>query len=273
MSERLSGKVAIVTGAASGIGAASAELMAHEGATVVVADINLDGAEAHADAICKSGAKADAIRFDLADPDSIRNLIDATVRRHGGFDVLYNNAADTRLSSTRDTVVEHVEIDVWDQLMVTTLRGPMIATKFAIPHLRARGGGSIIFTASGAGIGGSTGPTAYGVAKAGVISLMQNVATQHGKENIRCNAIAPGTIQTPALDPETFGSGAVLDIMLNNTLTTRLGLPEDIAWTAVWLASDESAFVTGQCICVDGGLLAHHPYWSEFRALATKDAP
>ncbi len=267
MGERLKDKVAIVTGAASGIGAAAAQLFAAEGASVVAADINLERAEAHARSIRERGHAASAVRFDLGDPRSIRELIEGTVEQLGTLDVLFNNAADTRLSSTRDAPLEHVDIEVWDQVVATTLRGPMLATKYAIPHMRAGGGGSIIFTSSGAGIGGSEGPTAYSVCKAGIISLMQNVAAQHGKDNIRCNAIAPGTILTPALAPDTFGSDAVLDIMLNNTLTTRLGKPEDVANAALWLASEESAFVTGQCICVDGGMLSHHPYWSDFRAL------
>lgn len=267
MGERLKGKVAIVTGAASGIGAASAKLFAAEGATVVLADINLEQATANATTICDGGYAASAVLFDLADPRSIREMIDGTVERHGGLHVLFNNAADTRLSSTRDGPVERMDIEVWDQIVATTLRGPMLATKYAIPHMRSGGGGVVIYTSSGAGIGGSDGPTAYSVCKAGIISLMQNVAAQHGKDNIRCNAIAPGTILTPALNKENFGSEAVLDIMLNNTLTTRLGEPLDVAQAALWLASEEAAFVTGQCICVDGGMLSHHPYWSDFRAL------
>ena len=267
MPGRLTHKIASVTGGASGIGAGTAEVMAGEGATVIIADFNFDGARALAEKIKGAGGQADSLALDLGDPESIRGMIDETVRRHGGLDVLFNNAADTKLSATRDANVEHMDIEVWDKLMQVNLRGPMLAIKYAIPHLRAQGGGSIINTASGAGLTGSDGISAYGVSKAGVIMLTQYVATQHGKEGIRCNAIAPGMILTPALGRE-YGSGPVLDMLLRNTLTPRVGTPADIAWAVVWLSCDESAFVTGQCISVDGGLLAHQPYWSDGRAMA-----
>lgn len=268
MKERLSGKAIVVTGGASGIGEASARIMAQQGASVIIGDINVEGAKAVAEEIKRSGGKATALKFDLYETTGIKTFIDEAAKVYGGLDVLFNNAADTKLSSTKDGNVEDIEVENWDRIITSTLRGPMLATKYAIPHIRARGGGSIIFTSSGAGLIGTDGISAYGTAKAGIARLAQYVAVQLGKDNIRCNAIAPGTILTPALDPKTFGSGPVLDIMMNNTLTTRLGKPEDIAWTATWLASDESAFVTGQCISVDGGLMAHQPFWSDFRALA-----
>jgi NAD(P)-dependent dehydrogenase (short-subunit alcohol dehydrogenase family) len=160
-----------------------------------------------------------------------------------------------------------MDFDVWDETMRTNLRGTAMAIKHAIPHLRARGGGSIVNTASGSGLSGADSPTAYGVSKAGIIALTQYVATQHGKEGIRCNAIAPGLIVTPAT-ADNYAAGEIGDIMLRHALTPRLGLPKDIAWALVWLASDEGAFVTGQCIQVDGGELSHHPFWADFRRMA-----
>ena len=264
---RLGNKVAIVTGAASGIGAVAAAIFAAEGARVLIADLDIDGAESRAAAIRDTGSQASAIWLDLGDEDSIRQMIAAAVERYGGLDVLFNNAADTRLSSTVDHGVEAMDVCVWDATMHTNLRGTMLAIKHAIPVMRARGGGSIINTSSGAALRGADSPSAYGVSKAGVISLTRYVAAQHGRDGIRCNAIAPGLIVTPAT-VSTFAAGAIGDVLRRQHLTPRLGEPADIAWAAVWLASDESAFVTAQCICVDGGMLSHQPYLADLADLA-----
>jgi NAD(P)-dependent dehydrogenase (short-subunit alcohol dehydrogenase family) len=265
MAARLHDKVAIVTGAASGIGVATAAALAAEGACVVLADINLDGAREQAARIAAQGARTAAVVVDLGDPASIEAMILFTVERFGGLDILDNNAADTRLSATRDVGVEHTEIEVWDSLMRTNLRGTMLACKYAIPRMRARGGGSIINMSSGSGLTGALAPTAYGVSKAGIITLTQYVATQHGKEGIRCNALAPGLIVTPATS-QSYASGPFGEMMLRHHLTPRLGKPSDIAAAVVFLASDESAFITGQTLCVDGGLLAHAPYHADMAA-------
>lgn len=262
---RLKDKVAIVTGAASGIGAETAAALGREGAWVVIADINLDGALRQAASMTAEGAAAAATSVDMGDPASVEALIEFAVERFGGLDILDNNAADTRLSTTRDVGVEHTDIEVWDALMRTNLRGTMLACKYAIPKLRARGGGSIINISSGAGLTGALAPTAYGVSKAGISSLTQYVATQHGKEGIRCNAIAPGLIVTP-VTAQTYAAGDFGRMMLSHHLTPRLGTPSDIAAAVVFLASDEAAFITGQTICVDGGLLAHVPYYADIVA-------
>ncbi|WP_223446269.1 SDR family NAD(P)-dependent oxidoreductase [Pseudomonas sp. BF-R-19] len=263
----LEGKVVIVTGGASGIGAVSTEVLAAEGARVVVADINREGAERQALKVRDSGAEALALHVDLQDQESIQSMVADTVKAFGGLDVLFNNAADTRLSSTRDTAVEHVDVEVWDEIMRVNLRGTMLAIKYAIPHMRERGSGSIINTASGAGQAGAHSFSAYGVSKAGVIMLTQYVATQHGKEGIRCNAISPGLIVTPAVI-DTYAEGEMGKMMLRHHLTARLGQPEDIAHALVFLASDRSAFVTGHCLNVDGGCMAHQAFWAD--AVATK---
>jgi NAD(P)-dependent dehydrogenase (short-subunit alcohol dehydrogenase family) len=261
MTKRLQGKVAIVTGAASGIGAETATRLAQEGAAVVVADINLTGAAQLVARIVQTGAAAAAVRVDLGDEHSITEMISFAVERFGGLDILDNNAADTRLSATRDVGVEHTDIQVWDTLMRINLRGTMIACKAAIPRMRARGGGSIINMSSGSGLTGALAPTAYGVSKAGIIMLTQYVATQHGKEGIRCNAIAPGLIVTDAAS--SYASGPFGEMMLRHHLTPRLGTPGDIASAVAFLASDEASFITGQVISVDGGLLAHAPYHAD----------
>lgn len=261
MTKRLQGKVAIVTGAASGIGAETAMRLAQEGAAVVVADINLPGAEQLVARIIQAGAAAAAVRVDLGDEQSIIDMISFAVDRFGGLDILDNNAADTRLSATRDGGVEHTDTQVWDTLMRINLRGTMIACRAAIPRMRARGGGSIINMSSGSGLTGALAPTAYGVSKAGIIMLTQYVATQHGKEGIRCNAIAPGLIVTDAAS--SYASGPFGEMMLRHHLTPRLGTPGDIASAVAFLASDEASFITGQVIAVDGGLLSHAPYHAD----------
>lgn len=259
---RVRDKVAIVTGAGSGIGAACARALASEGAKVVFADINLDNAERQVMAARAAGYEASAVAADIGDESSIRRMIDFTIERYGALDILHNNAADTRLSSTRDAPVEQMDVSVWDDLMRINLRGTMLACKFAIPHLRARGGGSIINTASGSGHAGMMAHTAYGVSKAGIVMLTKYVATQHGKEGIRCNAISPGLIVTPAT-ADTYAASGVGEMMLRHHLTPRLGKPEDVANAVVFLASDESAFVTGETLMVDGGSLAHQPFYAD----------
>jgi NAD(P)-dependent dehydrogenase (short-subunit alcohol dehydrogenase family) len=259
---RLQGKVAIITGSASGIGAGTAAAFAREGARVVVADVDRDGAEHHAAALRSSGGDAFAVQVDLREESSIVAMLEATQRKYGGLDVLHNNAADTRLSSTRDLSLEKTDVEVWDALWRVNLRGTMIATKLAIPKLRARGGGCIINTASGAAFLGMLSNTCYGMLKAAVVAMTQYVATQHGKENIRCNAIAPGLIVTPST-ADTYAASKAGELMLRHQLTPRFGKPEDIAEMAVYLASDAAGFITGQCISVDGGFNSHTPIYGD----------
>jgi NAD(P)-dependent dehydrogenase (short-subunit alcohol dehydrogenase family) len=258
---RLDGKIAIVTGAASGIGKATAERVAAEGAQTVVADLNGGGAEEVAAKIAAAGGAAIPVRADLGDIDSVRAMIEAAVATYGGLDILHNNAAATHLAATKDLPVSAADPGVWDETMRINLRGTMVAIQAAVPHMIARGGGSVINTASGSGLAGDLRNPAYGASKAALISLTRYVATEYGKQGVRCNAISPGFI----VIPEKPGRDAVSATMLRHTLTPRLGRPEDIAALVVFLASDESAFVTGQNICADGGMLAHQPYVADFR--------
>jgi len=158
---------------------------------------------------------------------------------------------------------------VWDTLLRVNLRGTMVASRTAIPHLRKRGGGVIINTSSGAALAGALSHTAYSASKAAINSLTQSIATQHGKEGIRCNAVSPGLIVTPATR-DSYASSGVGEIMLRHQLSPRLGRPEDVAAAVVFLASDDAEFITGQVLCVDGGSLAHQPYIADLAERVAK---
>jgi NAD(P)-dependent dehydrogenase (short-subunit alcohol dehydrogenase family) len=263
---RVEGKVAIVTGAASGIGAATAQLLAEHGASVVVADINAERAAQHAASIRAAGHDATAIAFDLGDAESIESLIAQTVDRYGGLDILHNNAAAVHIAANIDGPMSAADPTVWDDTMRINVRGTAMATKFAALRMIERGGGSIINMSSGSGLQGDFSPAAYGASKAAINSISRYAATEYGKQGVRVNSIAPGLIVTES----TLASGHaehMMPIMLANMLTPRAGLPIDIAYMVLYLASDESGYVTGQVFSVDGGLGSHQPYISEIRAM------
>ena len=259
----LDGKIAVVTGAARGIGAASALRLAAEGAQVAVADLNLAGAKDVVSQILDAKGTAVAVELDLGDIESVRSMIDTVVRDFGGIDVLHNNAAATHLAARKDPPILEADPAVWDETMRINVRGTMVAIQATVPHMIERGGGSIVITSSGSGLSGDLSHPAYGASKAALNNLTYYVATQYGKQGVRCNAIAPGFIVTEASDGSAYGE--IRETMLRHHLTPRLGKPEDVAAAVAFLASDESAFITGQTLCVDGGLLAHAPYVAEMR--------
>lgn len=261
---RLDGKVVIVTGAASGIGAVTAEVLAAQGAQVAVADLNGAAAEQQAERIVTAGGSAAGFAFDLGDASSIERLVADVVARFGAIDGLHNNAAATHLAATQDGPIMAADPSVWDDTFRINVRGTAFMIKAVVPHLLARGGGSIVNTSSGAGSAGDLGHAAYGASKAAINAVTMYAATELGKQGIRVNAIAPGLIITPASAESGHATGQNGEIMLANHLTPRLGNPHDVAAMVAFLLSDDSAFVTGQIIAVDGGLLAHAPYFSEF---------
>ncbi|MFA7554504.1 MAG: SDR family NAD(P)-dependent oxidoreductase [Spongiibacteraceae bacterium] len=257
--QRLIGKVAIVTGGGGGIGSATALRLAEEGAKVVVADINLASAEKAAAALSGNGL---AVQFDAADIASIEAMIEKTVAHFGRLDILHNNTAVTDPAiQCHDTTAVDIPMEVWQQTLDVNLTGYLACCRYAIPHMIKTGGGSIINTASGSGLKGDLNRIAYGSTKGAIITMSKYIATQHGHQGIRCNSIAPGVIVTEALERT---APDIKEIIGKYVLTNRLGTPEDIASLVAFLASDESGYITGTCIEINGGTSACQPHYAEF---------
>jgi NAD(P)-dependent dehydrogenase (short-subunit alcohol dehydrogenase family) len=265
---RVAGKVAVVTGSASGIGRVTASTLAREGAAVVIADIDSDGAREVAETINAAGGRALAQRTDVCVEADVVAMIDAAVSAFGGLHVLHNNAAITDPAhQVRDTNVVNLDAEVWDRTMMIDLRGVMFGCKHAVGPMMASGGGSIINTSSNASMAGDLGLTAYAAAKGGINTLSLSVATAFGKQGIRCNTVSPAHIASPSLAANV--PPEVAAALLEQCLVPRLGTPQDIANMVLFLASDESSFVTGQTLRVDGGALSHMPYVAQLRALSS----
>ncbi|MFC4948067.1 SDR family NAD(P)-dependent oxidoreductase [Pseudonocardia sp. GCM10023141] len=253
----LTGRAALVTGAGSGIGAACATGLAAAGAAVLVTDIDGDAAARVAAKINAGGGRAVAERLDVADEAQW-----VAVVGNAAFDVpitvLHNNAAITGgPAMAGDLDVVRIDVDTWDAVLAVALRGTMLGCKHVVPGMLAAGGGSIVNTSSVKGSTGSSYRTAYATAKGGIDALTRMVATSYGKRNIRCNAVAPGIVETPGLR-HTVGPERIAELQ-DAHLVPRLGRAADIAAMVVFLASDDAAFLTGQVIAVDGGLTAHAP--------------
>ena len=264
----LSDKVAIVTGAAQGIGAASARTLALQGAKVALADINAEGLRERVDKLQAEGLEVVGIPTDVREENAVRDLVSATVDRFGQLDILHNNAAAMDLVGVDPGIVD-LTLDVWEGTFATNARGPMLGCKYAVPAMLATGGGSIINTSSIASQSGDMSLTAYGAAKAAVSQLTRSVAAQWGKSNIRCNAVAPGLVLTP--------SGAALPeqvkaLYLRHSLTPYVGDPQDIANLVAFLASDDARYITAQVIAADGGLVSHNPIVAGFSEWAAANA-
>ncbi|MAT50991.1 MAG: alcohol dehydrogenase [Porticoccaceae bacterium] len=250
---RLKDKVAVITGAASGIGRASALGFGAEGARVVVTDLRVEGAEKVAEEICAGGGQAVGIEVDAGDEGHLKAMIDRAVTDFGRIDLLFNNALNTRPDTIqRDMDFLKFDVEVFEINMRVNCLGGVLASKYAIPHMLEQGGGSIIFTSSTSALGGEITAFTYGATKAAVNWYVQTIAATYGKQGIRCNAIAPGVMVTPSQqawsNPEM--DAAFLDIQN----VRRLGKPEDIANMALFLASDESEFCNGTVYEVNGGM-------------------
>jgi NAD(P)-dependent dehydrogenase (short-subunit alcohol dehydrogenase family) len=261
MGERVKGKVAIVTGSASGIGQATAELLAAEGASVVVADMNEEGAEKVAAKIRAGGGNAVAQPTDVSQESDIRRMIARAVNEYGGLQILHNNAAMTAgHEHAQDMDLLTMTVDYWDRSFSVNLRGAMLAAKHGIPVMIAGGGGAIVNTSSNQSLAGDLSQFAYSAAKAGVNALTRSIATSYGRQGVRCNTVSPGHIETASNKASV--SAEMSDVIVSNNLIPRAGRAEDLAQAVLYLVSDESSFVTGQLISIDGGQMAHLPHYS-----------
>jgi len=260
---RVANKVALLTGSASGIGLASAKLLAKEGAKVVLADFNEEGAKEATDEIKAQGGEASAVFLDAGDGESIKAAIDFTIEQYGKINILFNNVGLTNIKKDLDVV--NIDLDEWDRLLNVNLKSVLHGCKYAIPHMAEAGGGSIINTASMAAFASDAIRVAYGASKAAVVNMTKYVATQYGKDLIRCNAVAPGLILTPAAKRNM--SEELLNTFAKYNALPYHGEAEDIGYTVLFLASDESKFITGQTIQVEGGHYLGNPTIPDFKAM------
>jgi NAD(P)-dependent dehydrogenase (short-subunit alcohol dehydrogenase family) len=256
-SARLQGKVAIVTGAGSGIGSASAKLFAQEGAKVLCADVSAQVEETAAE-ISATGGKAIAVRADAGDEAAVKDLVDRAQSELGGLHVVYANAG----ISGGYSPLEQTTVELFQEVLRVNLIGPFLAIKHAAPVLTKQGGGSIVCTASVAGLRANAGGLPYSASKAGVVSLVQTSANLLRGTGVRVNAICPGLIETGMTKPifDMARARGTADRLGQLCALARYGRPEEIAAMALFLASDEGSYVTGQAIAVDGGLSSAHPF-------------
>jgi NAD(P)-dependent dehydrogenase (short-subunit alcohol dehydrogenase family) len=248
---RLAGKVGIVAGGGNGIGAATARRLAAEGASVIVGDIDRAAAGRVVAEIDKAGGRARAASFDLGDAATIPGLIEAAIAAYGGLDFLQANAL---YASPQDSDLLEIPLAEFDRTIEVNLRGYVLLTRAALPHLLARGGGAIVYMSSAASLIGGVQHVAYSIAKAGLNGVTRHVSARWGKDGVRANAIAPGLILTDTVKrnvPEQFHA-----LALQRTPSTRLGTPEDIAALVAHLVSDDGAWINGQVISADGGYTA-----------------
>ena len=255
---RLQGKRAVVTGAGSGIGRASAKRFAAEGATLFIVDKTASAVEETAAQIKAAGGKVIAVAADAGAESDVRAFIDKAIRDLGGLDVLYANAG---ISGGLVPLLEQT-VELWQEILRVNLIGPFLAIRHAAPHMIQQGGGAIICTASVAGLRANAGGHPYSASKAGVISLVQTAANSLTGTGVRVNAICPGLIETGMTRPifdRARDRGTEAKIGQLNPLQ-RHGEPEEIAAMALFLASDDASYVNGQAFAVDGGLSSTHPF-------------
>ena len=253
MSSRLEGKVCVITGAGSGIGRASALLFAREGANVIVADVDRAGADETVKQIHAAGGTANVVIADVTEPAQAQRLADETAQAQGRIDVLFNNAGISGVGTAHDTSVE-----LWDKVMAVNVRGVFLVSKFVVPHMIQKKKGSIINMSSTIAEIGLAQRASYAASKGAVLALTRAMQVDYAPFGIRVNALLPGTIQTPFVEKylrESYPNREDgLNAIRKRQLTSELGKPEDVASAALFLASDESSFVMGSGLFVDGGV-------------------
>jgi NAD(P)-dependent dehydrogenase (short-subunit alcohol dehydrogenase family) len=266
---KLTGKVAIITGGGGGLGLETAHILSGHGAKIAIAELDAAKAEEAAKGICKAGGEAIAIATDVSDEAQVSAMVKRVAEAFGGVDVLHNNAAfQPPEHRARDRDVCNVEIEAWDKSMAVNAKGSLLCSKYAIPEMLKRGGGSIINVSSGFGFQGDLTLTSYAMSKAAIAILSKCIATQYGKQNIRANTIQIGLVLGDTAQHAI--QGELRQIILDGHLTPELGHPRNIADVVAFLASDESAFITGATIPVDGGFSAHAPTVAPLRAYFAK---
>jgi NAD(P)-dependent dehydrogenase (short-subunit alcohol dehydrogenase family) len=250
---RLDGKVCVITGAGGGMGRDATILFTEEGARVCAADVNLEAAE---ETVAQTNGNAFAIQVDVADETSVKGMMDATGERFGGIDVLYNNAG---ISPSDDASVLDTSVEAWDRVQAVNTKGVFLCCKHGIPHLQARGGGSVINVASFVAIvGAATSQISYTASKGAVLSMTRELAVQFARENIRVNALCPGPVETPLLLAIYGDDPDALERRRIHWPTGRLAKPREVVNGALFLASDDSSYVNGSTFLVDGGLTASY---------------
>src|SRR5215467_8582893 len=245
------GKVALVTGGASGIGRATALTFAREGAKLVIADMNADGGQQTVHMITENGGEATFVQVDVTSASAVEALISKTVETYGRLDCAHNNAGIS--GGLRALTAEYAE-DTWHQVIAINLTGVWLCMKYEIPQMLHQGVGAIVNTASAAGLVGLPGNTAYVASKHGVVGLTKTVALEYAQQGIRVNCVCPGVIQTPMTERALRDPARQAQIAARPM--GRVGTPEEVAEAVVWLCSDAASFVTGHAMTVDGGYVA-----------------
>lgn len=261
---KLRDKVAIITGSASGMGRAGALLFAQEAARVVIVDVNERGGEETERLIRQAGGEAFFIPTDVSKANQVEKMVKAAIDRYKRLDILWNNAAATRLCNEQDRPVHLLPEAVWDEMMAVTLKGLYLCCKYALPQMMAAHNGVVINTSSTDALIGQGGYDSYTAAKGGIVSMTRSMAVYYSKFGIRINAICPGFVHTELQDPwlnNPISRRAIEDLHL-----TRIGLPEDIAKFGLYLASDDAEYVTGGIFTIDGGFSAFKTHVTDYTA-------
>ena len=254
MAGRVEGKVALVTGGSSGIGRATAQVFAREGAKLVVADMDEDGGQQTVHSITEQGGEAVFVRADVTAATEVEAMIGQAVATYGRLDCAYNNAGVTQHGYPP---TDEYPQDDWDRVLAINLTGVWLCLKYELAQMRKQGSGAIVNTASIAGLVGIAGRSAYVASKHGVVGITKTAALEYASQGIRVNAVCPGYVRTPMVDYVIRNQGPELEEQIvAREPVGRLGRPEEIAETVVWLCSDAASFITGHAMAADGGFMA-----------------